>query len=439
MEALGAAASIINVVQLAGEVFGVCLEYSLQVKDAKRDIERLQDQCSDLQKLLAKVADLASAPNADKLPALAEVLQPGGPLQKCQLELESLLSKLEGGSKSEMKRVGLRALKWPFSSAEVDKTVAALERCKAAFTLALATDQIKLTLVTSQDLEEHRKGEYKEKIIQWLSTVEPGISWTNHDDAWNKHEPDTGLWLVRESDDFEYSKSTRNRVLWVQGMPGCGKTIMISYIIEELKRFCEGNPKRALTYFYFDFGTPAKQIAVSCARYLLSHLIGRHLDIPDAIKDLYVKKCYYGNDSLNLQDLTAMLELYAGLDGTEDLYIVLDGLDESPLKDYKRAELLDWIDTLTKRLKFKLHLCMSSRPKQDIREKFSSFRHLTEIPMKESNVGRDIKTYIQRELSMRPKFKRLPQELKREVQDTLVRGAQGMYESGYFLRPSRHI
>lgn len=338
-----------------------------------------------------------------------------------------------------MKRVGLRALKWPFSSAEVDKTVTALERCKAAFTLALTTDQIKLTLVTSQDLEEYRKGEYKEKIIQWLFTVEPGISWTNHDDAWDKHEPDTGLWLVRESDDFEHWKSTRNRVLWIQGMPGCGKTIMISHIIEELKRFCEGNPKRALTYFYFDFGTQAKQIAVNCAQYPLSHLIGRHSDIPDAIKDLYVKKCNYGSDSPNLQDLTALLELYAGLDGTEDLYIVLDGLDESPLKDNKRAELLGWIDTLTKRLKFKLHLCMSSRPEQDIREKFSSFRHLTEIPMEESNVGRDIKTYIQRELSVRPKFKRLPPELKREVRDTLVRGAQGMYESAYFLCPSRYI
>lgn len=66
----------------------------------------LQDQCLDLQKLLPRVTDLASAPNADKLPSLTEVLQPGGPLQKCEAELEALLRKLEGGSKTEMKRVG---------------------------------------------------------------------------------------------------------------------------------------------------------------------------------------------------------------------------------------------------------------------------------------------------------------------------------------------
>lgn len=104
-----------------------------------------------------------------------------------------------------------------------------LDRCRANFTLALVTDQTKLSLVASLETEGHRKGEYKAKIVQWLSAVGPGISWTNHNDAWNKHEPDTGLWLVQDSDDFNHWKTAENGVLWIQGIPGCGKTIMISH------------------------------------------------------------------------------------------------------------------------------------------------------------------------------------------------------------------
>ena len=46
-----------------------------------------------------------------------------------------------GGKDSKMKQFGLRALKWPLTSKEVDKTLLAIERHKATFSLALNTDQ----------------------------------------------------------------------------------------------------------------------------------------------------------------------------------------------------------------------------------------------------------------------------------------------------------
>ena len=64
MEALGAATTVIAVIETAAAVFSACLNYSLAVKDAKGDIQRLQDEAAELQKLLARVADLASEPAA---------------------------------------------------------------------------------------------------------------------------------------------------------------------------------------------------------------------------------------------------------------------------------------------------------------------------------------------------------------------------------------
>ena len=236
MEALGGATAIIGVIETAAALFQTCLQYSLAVKDAKKDIQRLQEEASDLQKLLARVADLASEPKANELPALAEVLAPGGPLQTCGIVMQELLDQLNvGKGASEMKRFGLRALKWPFKSEDVDKTLIVLERCKSSFNLALATDHMKLALNTNQEMQEHRKGQYKEKIVAWLANVEAGVVWSNHEDARKKHEPETGMWLLDRSDVYQSWKNEAGKLLWIWGMPGRGKTIMISSIIEDLR------------------------------------------------------------------------------------------------------------------------------------------------------------------------------------------------------------
>jgi hypothetical protein len=235
MEALGAATTIIGVIETAAALFQTCLQYSLAVKDAKKDIQRLQNEASDVQKLLARVADLASEPGASELPALGEVLAPGGPLQTCGLVMQDLLEKLGSGTGKEMRRFGLRALKWPFKSEEVDDTLVVLERCKSSFNLALATDQVKLALNTNQETQEYRKGQYKEKIVAWLASVEAGVTWTNHEDARKKHEPETGTWLLNRSEEYQAWKKDAGQFLWIWGMPGCGKTIMTSSIIEDVR------------------------------------------------------------------------------------------------------------------------------------------------------------------------------------------------------------
>ena len=195
MEALGAATSIIAVIETAAALFQTCLKYSLAVKDAKKDVLRLQEEATDIQKVLARVADLANEPGADELPALSEVLARGGPLEKCGAVMQDLLDQLGSADKGEMKRFGLRALKWPFKSEEVDATLVVLERCKSMFNLALVTDHMKLALNTNQETKEYRKGQYKEKIVAWLANVEVGVSWSNHEDARKKHEPETGTLL----------------------------------------------------------------------------------------------------------------------------------------------------------------------------------------------------------------------------------------------------
>lgn len=141
MEPLSAAASVVAVVQISAQVFDLCRTYYLNVRDARKDIERLRNEIISLQDILVKVVDIADSPNANDLQTLGLINQEDGPLQQCQLELTRLLGKLDQGETSSKVKLALRSLKWPLSSKDVDKSLLAIGRYKASFVLALTTDQ----------------------------------------------------------------------------------------------------------------------------------------------------------------------------------------------------------------------------------------------------------------------------------------------------------
>lgn len=137
MDGLSAAASVIAVVQIAEVVCSKLQQYIWAVKDAKKDIERLRDEILTLHDVLEKVDDLKYGPRSEAL-ALDILNKPDGPIEKCNYELVELLSRLDTGQgDTAMKRVGWRALKWPFNRKAVDKILESLEKYKATFNLAL--------------------------------------------------------------------------------------------------------------------------------------------------------------------------------------------------------------------------------------------------------------------------------------------------------------
>src|SRR2546423_9103116 len=110
----------------------------------------------------------------------------------------------------------------------------------------------------------------REKIERWLSPPDPS---TNYNRALQQRQKGTGLWFL-QSDAFAKWKTQRNS-LWLYGIPGCGKTILSSTIIEDLKRTF---PRQSLLYFYFDFNDTGKQTLESMVRSLISQLYCEYED-----------------------------------------------------------------------------------------------------------------------------------------------------------------
>ena len=143
MDLLSVAASIVAVIQISQQLFDLCQTYYRGVKNSRKDIKRLRDEVTALSDILTQISDLADEPGANALATLSTMK---GPLQCCNDDLSLLAERLDTGHGKEMKQFGLRALKWPFSTKEVDKTLAIIDRHKNTFTLALNADQ---TYVTS--------------------------------------------------------------------------------------------------------------------------------------------------------------------------------------------------------------------------------------------------------------------------------------------------
>jgi hypothetical protein len=139
MDGLSGAASIITVIDISAKVVSLCFHYSLAVKDAKRDIERLQNKVTDIKDILEEIRRLLDGQDKIQFSATRKLLDS---LKECQRQLQGLHAQLEPHrGRKVMQRIGFRALKWPFTGKQVEKMVNSLEQYEQTFSLALQVDQ----------------------------------------------------------------------------------------------------------------------------------------------------------------------------------------------------------------------------------------------------------------------------------------------------------
>lgn len=139
MEGVAAASAIIAIVELSAKIASICVQYSLAVKHAKPDIDRLGGEVNKVTDLLQAVERLLQRPESTQL-STSQTLQDA--LKNCFEQLTQLNAKLDLGKRQKiMSSFGVRALKWPFDSMGVQKIINDLERCKQTISLALQVDQ----------------------------------------------------------------------------------------------------------------------------------------------------------------------------------------------------------------------------------------------------------------------------------------------------------
>ena len=145
MAEIGLAASIIAVIQISRTVITQAYKYGQSVKNARKDIERIESELKDVDNQLTKLQDLVdrvekSGRPLDCWPTLASMNQEDGPLSKCKLALNFLLAELTpaDGWRAKVKE---RVL-WPNKVAKVEKALEAIMQQKTYFIEALNIEQM---------------------------------------------------------------------------------------------------------------------------------------------------------------------------------------------------------------------------------------------------------------------------------------------------------
>lgn len=276
---------------------------------------------------------------------------------------------------------------------------------------------------TKAGVDEMNLQKRREKIDVWLSAADHSI---NQKRAREGRQEGSGQWFIKGAS-FSTWQTEPASFLWLNGIPGCGKTVLSSTIIDCLQQdAADPGSSHILLYFYFDFTDTRKQSLENIIRSLISQL---YYERPQTQKhvDSHWSLCKDGKTQPSTQDLAIIFEKM--MEDTGDIWIVLDAIDECNTRDRNPGPgLLTWLRDLHFRQKG-LHLLVTSRPEDDIRSLISSFaKEECIIRLQEALIAEDIHKFIHEQVANGEEFQRWHghPEVQEEIERTLREKSNGM-------------
>ncbi|KAK3615213.1 hypothetical protein LTR22_027516 [Elasticomyces elasticus] len=261
----------------------------------------------------------------------------------------------------------------------------------------------------------HQHAKHYREIADWLASPDP---WTNHESARQLHQPHTGTWLL-ESAQYRDWKTASIRHLWMHGKAGCGKTILCSTAIADVKAYCERQPGAAYAVFYFSFSDNKKQRLVDLVCSLVRQLGWKGLAL-SMLQQAYNKP---NQTALGLDELRNIL--LACFQSYDEVFLLVDALDESPDDSDVRHEMLEFLTWLSQRA-HQVKIFATSREMPDIRQSMTRLgAEPTAIAAR--SVDEDIRRYMATQLSRDHRLSRLDQQTRALIEETISGKADGMF------------
>ena len=259
-----------------------------------------------------------------------------------------------------------------------------------------------------------QRAERFRKIVDWLSPPDP---WTNHTSARSLHEPQTGAWLLG-SDQYRRWKSASIRHLWMYGKAGCGKTILCSTAVEDVKEHCKHRSNAGYAVFYFSFSDNKKQRLDDLLRSLVAQL-GWKGPALSMLQQAYDRP---NRTLLGLEELEKILFLC--FEAYDEVYLLIDALDECPEGEDVRHSMLECLAGVSHRA-LCVKILATSRELPDVRTSMVALGSEA-MPLAARSVDADIRQYVAKGLLRDHRLSRLDRKTKTLIEETISAKADGM-------------
>lgn len=259
-----------------------------------------------------------------------------------------------------------------------------------------------------QDIEDR-------DLLQRISDIDSTV---DHERARSKHVPTTGEWLLQD-EAFRRWSHGEERLLWLHGISGSGKTILSSTVVANLQKAYQDEEAVKIAFFYFEFTDSRKRTVEGCMRSIL-----RQLSMPRPPEA--VRALYHRTGSVCAQPaLSAVRYALKGcLESLGRCILVLDALDEC--EDIGGLmETLIFLKSLPA-----VQLLLTSRPDPRIQRAVSALLGAT-IELKLSRVEQDVRIFVQQRLFANKELGgRWSDKRKKQIYRALVSKSAGMQVYG---------
>ncbi|KAI9675706.1 MAG: hypothetical protein M1817_001073 [Caeruleum heppii] len=233
------------------------------------------------------------------------------------------------------------------------------------------------------------------KILNWLSP-QPYIQ--HHNSAKRDVLEGTGTWLIEEDLLLDWMKSSYSSILWLHGIPGSGKTKLVSILIEHLIRDYNQRRNPPPIYFYCTRNNAEKErsdasaIFASFVRQLCRTEDARSIATPVLEKYRERKEQAFTAVGPILDESVALLK--AMIASRPVTTIVIDALDECD--ETSRSDLMMTFEDIIRHSDKLVKLFVSSREDRDIHDQLKDCPNLEiHAEKNKADITRFVKTEVQ--------------------------------------------
>ncbi|MCJ1295671.1 hypothetical protein MMC34_007235 [Xylographa carneopallida] len=314
------------------DVTAQTIQYINEVKDAPKQRGRLAREASGLLMLLTDLRYRVEESDESSV-WFAGVRSLEIPLQLFKDDLEDIAHKLRP------KNTIRTALGWPFEEKQINAILVKIERTKTLISLALHKDTFELSLhIKGQnDTMQHSVGEVLQKVddvqvgqeeqtrkalYSWLSPYEFS---TKQSDVLSRRQEGTGNWLLDMPAFKSWTQNNATQTIWCPGIPGAGKTVLASIVIEHLENEFQDDRDVQICYIYCSYKEHENHTLAGLIGNLLLQIIQQQSRVPTSIVAIYDRK-KSTRAKPQLAELSSLL--HDEIQQLRKVFFVIDALDE---------------------------------------------------------------------------------------------------------------
>ncbi|KAI5459592.1 hypothetical protein BGZ63DRAFT_360315 [Mariannaea sp. PMI_226] len=260
------------------------------------------------------------------------------------------------------------------------------------------------------------------EILNWLTPIDYGLQ---QSDYLSIRQPTTGNWLL-ESDEFQSWLAASKQTLFCPGIPGAGKTILTSIVVDFLRSKFGNEMEVGVAYIYCNFRRQDEQKIHDLLASLLKQLAQCQPSLPESIKGLHSRhKTKRTRPSLD--EISTLLQLVVST--YSRVFIIVDALDECQTDYGCRTRFLSEVFKLQEM--YGISIFATSRFVPDITDCFQQSLS-KEIRASAGDVAR----YLQDHIGQLPFFVQQNQKLKEEILTGISQAVDGMFLLAYLYLDS---